>query len=122
MKKLGIAVVLSLVVVLSIGTANALVWEDYFPDDPIFDGGVFINDTAETDVTEQQKELEKDWLEHEIEMFPPGWANETPSGILPPGWANETLREEWTDKPANWFNEVPKEQHSNFPLDWFDIV
>ena len=107
MKKLA---VLFLVVALSVGivgSASALVWSGYF-DTPIFDGGVFVNDTVETDVTEEPKEIEKDWLESDERIFPPGWANITPS-------------EELTNFPPGYFDIVPREQLTNFPPGYFEV-
>ena len=113
MKKIGI-IVAFLVVALSISictmsSASALtleeIWEANFG--PIFDGNAF-NDTVETDVSEEQEEIEKDWLESDERIFPPGWANVTP-------------KEEWTDKPANWFNETPREDYNLKPDGYWDV-
>ncbi len=106
MKKLG-ALLLVLVIALSISTASAIVWEDYF-DTPIFDGGVFVNDTTETDIPEEEEEIKKDWLERDERIFPPGYFNVTP-------------RAEWTDKPANWFSETPREEYNLKPEGYWDV-
>ena len=109
MKKLG--VVLFLVIALGISAVSVtsaavdtsnIDWGKYFLNDQNFDGGAFANDTAETNVSEEPKEIEKDWLETDQRIFPHSWANVTPSGIFPPGWANITS-EGWNKKPAGYF-------------------
>ena len=84
----------------TVDATSAIVWEDYFPNDPIFDGGVFTNDNISE---EPDKEPEKNWEIIDGRIFPPGWANETRSGNFPPGWFNETPREEYNLKPDGWF-------------------
>ena len=108
MKKLG---ALLLVVVLGISAvtvstvsavnvANTDVWGTFFPDNEIFNGDVFVNDTAENNGNEEQGEVKKDWEIIDGRIFAPSWANETPSRIFSPGWANITKH---SDKPAGYF-------------------
>jgi hypothetical protein len=110
MKKLGIAVLIIAIIggiglvstTSAVNTSN-IDWEKYFPNDEIFNGGAFVNDTVENNVTDENEEPEKNWEIIDGRIFPPGWANETRSGNFPPGWFNETPREEYNLKPDGWF-------------------
>ena len=108
MKKLGVLLLVIILSISAVGATSAIVWEDYF-DTPIFDGGVFVNDTTETDIPEEEEGIEKDWLERDERIFPPGYFNVTP-------------RAKWTNFPPGYFDETPREEYNLKPDGWFDVV